>query len=160
MAGRPAAVGSRVSGLRRLTLKAHDPFWLAAAQAELTERAVRASGPGGQHVNKTSTAVELRFDVHASASVPDEVKARLCDLAGSRLNSEGVIVIFAQEHRSLMLNREAARARLVDLLRRAAVRPRSRRPTRPTLASRLQRLEGKARRSGVKSRRGRPTHED
>jgi len=127
---------------------------------EATERAVRSSGPGGQHVNKTSTAVELRFDLRGSLAVPDDAKARLEALAGSRLSSEGVIVLFAQERRSQAMNRDAARERLAALLRQAAVRPKRRRPTRPTLASRLERLEGKARRSGVKALRGRPRGDD
>ncbi len=121
---------------------------------------MRASGPGGQHVNKTSSAVELRFDVGASVSMPDQVKDRLRALAGSRLTADDVIVVFAQEYRSLMMNREAGRARLIALFRHAAVRPKSRRPTRPTLASKLKRLDGKARRAGIKSARGRPAPED
>ena len=133
-----------------------DPPWLADALGEATERAARASGPGGQHVNKTSTAVELRFDVRGSTAAPEDVKARLERLAGSRLSADGVIVLFAQEHRSQAMNREAARERLAAMLRQAAVRPKRRRPTRPTLASRLERLEGKARRAGVKALRGRP----
>ncbi|MBV8681488.1 MAG: aminoacyl-tRNA hydrolase, partial [Caulobacteraceae bacterium] len=83
---------------------------------EATERAVRSSGPGGQHVNKTSTAVELRFDLRGSLAVPDDAKARLEGLAGSRLSSEGVIVLFAQERRSQAMNRDAARERLAALL--------------------------------------------
>jgi len=137
-----------------------DPWWLAAAEGESLERAARASGPGGQHVNKTSTAIGLRFDVRNSASLPDDAKRRLETLAGSRLTSDGVLVLFAQEHRSQELNRQAARARLTALLREAAVRPKNRRPTRPTLASRVRRLEGKTRRSGVKGLRGRPSPED
>jgi len=137
-----------------------DPAWLQDALAEATERAARASGPGGQHVNKTSTAIELRLDVRASAILPEDVKARLAILAGTRMTDEGVLVLFAQEHRSQALNRAAARERLEDLLRRAAVRPRRRRPTRPTFASRLERLKGKAKRSGVKAMRGRPAPED
>jgi ribosome-associated protein len=133
-----------------------DPTWLGDALGEAIEKAARASGPGGQHVNKTSTAIELRFDVRGSAVLPDDVKARLARLAGARMTAEGLLVLFAQEHRSQALNRAAARERLEDLLRRAAVRPRRRRPTRPTLTSRLQRLEGKARRSGIKAKRGRP----
>jgi ribosome-associated protein len=137
-----------------------DPWWLAAAEGEVIERAARASGPGGQHVNKTSTAIELRFDVRGSPSLPDDVRARLETLAGSRLTQEGVLVLFAQEHRSQEMNRQAARQRLLNLFREAAVRPKTRRPTRPTLASRLRRLEGKTRRSTVKGMRGRPSHDD
>jgi ribosome-associated protein len=133
---------------------------IALDEDELQERFVRASGPGGQHVNKTSTAVELRFDVRASPSLPDDVKRRLERLAGSRLTLEGVIVIFVQTSRSQEMNRREARERLFDLIRRAADRPRPRKPTRPTYASKLKRLEGKSRRSTVKVARGRPSRED
>lgn len=142
------------------TPRSRDPWWLAAAEDEITEKAARASGPGGQHVNKTSTAIELRFDVRGSPSVPEDVKARLETLAGSRLTQEGVLVLFAQEHRSQEMNRQAARERLTALFREAAVRPKARRPTRPTKASRLERLEGKTRRARVKGLRGRPSPED
>lgn len=137
-----------------------DPRWLAAAEDEIIEKAARASGPGGQHVNKTSTAIELRFDVRGSPSLPDDVKARLETLGGSRLTQEGVLVLFAQEHRSQEMNRQAARQRLMALFREAAIRPKARRPTRPTLASRLERLQGKTHRSRVKGLRGRPAAED
>jgi ribosome-associated protein len=125
-------------------------------ERELEETFVRASGPGGQNVNKLSTAVQLRFDVRRSPSLPDDVRARLERLAGSRLTGEGVLIIVAQRHRTQERNREDARERLVDLIRRAAVAPTPRRPTKPTLASKRRRLESKARRSRVKSLRGDP----
>lgn len=132
---------------------------LSLADDELVFRAVLASGPGGQAVNKTSTAVELRFDARGSPSLPGEVKARLERLAGSRLTKDGVIVILAQVHRSQELNRRDAQARLVALIRRAALRPKVRRPTRPTLASKVRRVEGKVRRGVVKGLRGRPVED-
>ena len=130
---------------------------IALDDDEIIEKFVRASGPGGQHVNKTSTAVELRFDVRRSPSLPDGVKARLERLAGSRLTQEGVIVLFAQGARSQELNRQEARERLIALIRRALEKPKPRKPTRPTLASKIKRLDGKTRRGGVKALRGRPT---
>ncbi len=129
---------------------------IAIGEEEIQERFVRASGPGGQHVNKTSTAVELRFDVRNSPSLPDEVKARLARLAGSRLSLDGVLVLSAQGSRSQEMNRRDARERLFDLIRRATEKPKPRRPTRPTYSSTLKRLEGKQRRSGVKAARGAP----
>src|SRR5215472_6352667 len=132
---------------------------ISIAERELEEHFIRAPGPGGQNVNKLASAVELRFDVRGSPSLPDDVRARLETLAGSRLTQEGVLVFFAQEHRSQEMNRQAARQRLLDLFREAAVRPKARRPTRPTLASRLKRLEGKTRRSAIKGMRGRPSHD-
>jgi len=122
---------------------------------EIVERFVRASGPGGQHVNKTSTAVELRFDVQGSPSLPDEVKGRLAKLAGSRLTLEGVLVLFAQGARSQEMNRQEARTRLAELVRRATEKPKPRRPTKPTYSSKLKRLEAKSQRSSIKSGRGR-----
>jgi ribosome-associated protein len=127
---------------------------IAIEDDEITERFVRASGPGGQHVNKTSTAVELRFDAANSPSLPDGVKARLAKLAGSRMTLEGVIVLFAQGARSQEMNRQEARDRLVELIRKATEVPKRRRATKPTYSSKLKRLEGKSRRSGIKAARG------
>lgn len=129
---------------------------LSIEDDEIEVRHARASGPGGQHVNKTSTAIELRFDVRGSPSLPDDVRERLERLAGSRLTQDGVLVLFAQEHRSQELNRQAAVERLVALIRRACERPRPRKPTKPTYASKLRRLQGKASRAGVKALRGKP----
>ena len=119
-------------------------------EREIEESFVRASGPGGQNVNKLSTAVQLRFDVRRSPSLPPDVRARLEKLAGTRLTGDGVLVITAQRHRTQARNREDALDRLVDLIRRAAIAPRPRRPTKPTAASRERRIEAKKRRSGVK----------
>lgn len=131
------------------------------ADDEVQIRAVRASGPGGQHVNKVSTAIELRFDVRASPSLPEPVRTRLYRLSGNRLTLDGVIVMMAQEHRSQEMNRQAALSRLIDLIREAAKPPPPpRKKTRPTYASKLKRLEGKAKRAGVKTLRGRPRGED
>jgi ribosome-associated protein len=126
---------------------------LSIDEAEIEESFLRASGPGGQHVNTSSTAVQLRFDVRRSRSLPDDVAIRAMKLAGSRLTQDGVIVITAQEYRSQQRNREEALARLVDLLARAAEKPRARKKTRPTVASRERRLASKGRRSAVKATR-------
>jgi ribosome-associated protein len=133
---------------------------LSLGDEEITEKAVKASGPGGQHVNKTSTAVELRFDLRNSPSLRGDVKQRLEVIAGSRLTQEGVIVLFAQGSRSLEMNRAEARERLAEMIRQALPAPKVRRPTKPTYSSKLKRLEGKTRRSGVKSMRGRPGRDD
>jgi ribosome-associated protein len=127
---------------------------IAINERELDEQFVRASGPGGQNVNKLSTAVQLRFDVRHSPSLPTEVRARLERLAGSRLTRDGVLVIIAQRHRTQARNRDDALERLLELIRQAAVAPIKRRPTRPTKASRERRIEGKKRRSGIKRLRG------
>jgi ribosome-associated protein len=121
---------------------------------ELDERFVRASGPGGQNVNKVSTAVELRFQVAAS-SLPEDVKARLIALAGKKMTKDGVLLIDSREHRTQAQNRAAARTRLVDLLRQAARRPKSRKKTRPSPAAAERRLARKVERGRVKARRGR-----
>ncbi len=125
---------------------------LAVDEREIDERFVRASGPGGQNVNKVSTAVELRFDIPAS-SLPAEVKARLVALAGNRLTADGVLLIDSREHRTQAQNREAARARLVALLQQATRRPKTRRPTRPKASARQERLASKRRRGEIKAAR-------
>ncbi len=121
---------------------------------EIEESFIRAGGPGGQNVNKVSSAVQIRFDIAHSPSLPEDVRERALHLAGKRLTKDGVIVITAARHRSQEMNREDALARLVDMLRRAAVRPVRRRATRPTKASKERRLQSKTRRAGVKRLRG------
>ncbi len=129
-------------------------------ESELDESFVRASGPGGQNVNKVSTAVQLRFDVRGSPSLPDEVAVRLMRLAGSRMTRDGVLIISADRFRTQDRNRADARERLAALVAAAEIRPVKRRPTKPSAGARERRLAGKAVRSGVKSTRGRVNRED
>jgi ribosome-associated protein len=128
-------------------------------ESELIERFVRASGPGGQNVNKVSSAVELRFDVARSPALSEPVRQRLAKLAGRRLTQDGVLVLSADRFRTQERNREDARERLFALLREAAVPPKPRRKTRPTLASKKRRVEGKVKRGGVKQMRQKPGEE-
>jgi ribosome-associated protein len=125
-------------------------------EGEIEESFVRSSGPGGQNVNKVSSAVQLRFDARHSPSLPDDVRRRLERLAGKRLTNDGVIVLIAQTHRSQERNRAEALDRLVELIRAASVRPKPRTATRPTLASKKRRLDSKTRRSKIKSARRAP----
>jgi len=123
---------------------------IALDEREIAEVFIRASGPGGQNVNKVASAVQLRFDARRSPSLPDDVRGRLQRLAGSRLSRDGVIVITAQRHRAQARNREDALARLLDLIRRAAQPPPRRRTTKPPASARERRIEGKKRRGGIK----------
>lgn len=143
--------GDRVEAVRAML---HVTEHIAIDEREFEERFVRASGPGGQNVNKVSTAVELRFDV-AKSSLPDDVKTRLMTLAGNKLTADGVLVIDSREHRTQAMNREAARARLVGLVLQATVRPKRRRATRPGKAARERRLTEKKHRADVKTGRRR-----
>jgi len=162
----PPLKNSFIYGLHDVHVPGREPSMIritnhiAIEDSEIAESFIRASGPGGQNVNKLSTAVQLRFGVRQSPSLPDEVRARLERLAGKRLTRDGVLVITAQRFRTQERNREDALARLVELIRAATVRPVKRRPTKPTFASKVRRLEGKKRRGDVKALRGTRPRED
>ncbi len=133
---------------------------IAIDERDLEERFIRAAGPGGQNVNKVSTAVELRFRVNGFTELPDDVRARLERLAGRRLNLAGEIVLRADEHRTQDRNRSEALARLVALVEQASHRPKPRKKTKVPRAAKERRLEGKAKRGDVKAKRGRVRDQD
>lgn len=123
-------------------------------EAELSESFIRASGPGGQNVNKVATAVQLRFDLAGNRSIPDDVKQRLARLAGRRLTDDGVLIIEARRFRTQERNREDARERLAALIRQAEVPPKPRKATKPSRAAKRRRMDEKTRRGAIKSGRG------
>lgn len=133
----------------------NDALWIP--RTELTYRATRSGGPGGQHVNTSSTRIELLWDVGASPSLSDEQRALILEKLANRISQEGVLLIAASEHRSQLQNKEAATARLAELVRQALVVPKTRRKTKPSRASREERLRAKQHRSSVKRMRRRPT---
>jgi ribosome-associated protein len=128
-------------------------------EKEIQEEFIRASGPGGQNVNKVATAVQLRFDVRHSTSLPEDVRERLMRLAGKRMNSDGVLLIEARQYRTQEQNRADARERLIVLVRQAAAKPKARRKTKPSRAAKQKRLESKKHRGAIKSLR-RATHDE
>lgn len=138
----------------RVTPNIHIP------ESELVERFVHAGGPGGQHVNKTATAVQLRFSVTGTTSLPPTVKARLLQLAGTRINQEGELIIEARRYRSQQRNRDDARARLAHWIKRAAQRPKRRKRTRPSRAAKARRMDHKKQRGRTKQLRSPPTRDD
>jgi len=129
-------------------------------EKEIKESFILASGPGGQHVNKSATAVQLQYDVQSAYGLPDRVRSRLFQVAGSRISPEGVITLVCQSHRSQLRNREEAMTRLLELIARAAEKPKTRRPTKPSKGSKLKRLDSKRKRSQVKSMRGKVKGDD
>ena len=139
-----------------MSIRVTDRF--SIEEDEIQESFLHASGPGGQNVNKVATAVQLRFDVRASPSLPDDVKQRMVRIAGRQLSNDGVLVLFARSFRSQERNRRDAQERLVAMLQKAAEVPVRRRPTRPTLGSRQRRLEAKGHRADIKSGRRTPEH--
>jgi ribosome-associated protein len=129
---------------------------LSIPDSEIEEQFIQASGPGGQNVNKVASAVQLRFDVAHSPSLPEEVRTRLKVLAGQRLTKDGVLVMTGRTYRTQERNRADVRERLKALIARACIAPKTRRPTKPTLASKKRRLEGKTQRAKIKRARGKP----
>ena len=141
-------------------LTRHTSVKFLPPEHELEERFIRSGGPGGQHVDRSETGVQLRFDTAASQFLSEAVRARLLKLAGSRANASGCIIIEATEHKSQHRNREQARLRLAELVEQASVPPRKRVKTKPSRAARKKRLQAKRHRAGIKQKRGKPSPED